>query len=342
MGVQMSRRISLKPYQRRFQTPLRTAWGEWTIREGFILRVEEDGRVGFGEVAPIPDFGTETVDAAGAFLEELVLEPDLAVPADFPCCTFGLSAAARDACPQASAQSRGRLRAAVPTKDYEVSALLPAGSAVHAIAAQKMASGYRCLKWKIGVESLKVELEHAAQLFRSLPTGVKLRLDANASLASEELKGWVEFLSEHREQLDYLEQPLAVGEEARMAECMSDTGIPIALDESLNGTKGVQWLEADAWPGPLVIKASLMGDISELCERLRPLAEQVVISSVFETGIGLSNALSLADALPGLSRPVGFDTLNAFEDGLQPIENAPIIRAVDRLGYSVEDLWNLI
>jgi hypothetical protein len=85
-----------------------------------------------------------------------------------------------------------------------------------------------------------------------------------------------------------------------------------------------------------------MGDISELCERLRPLAEQVVISSVFETGIGLSNALSLADALPGLSRPVGFDTLNAFEDGLQPIENAPIIRAVDRLGYSVEDLWNLI
>lgn len=324
----MSRQIAVKPYQRSFKRPLKTARGEWTIREGFILRVEEDGRVGFGEVAPLPEFGSETVDAAGAFLEELVLEPMLQVPKGLPCVCFGLSAALVDV-PAAA-------------KDYPVSALLPADSAVHEIAAQKIESGYCSLKWKIGVESLKVELEHAAQLFRSLPAGVTLRLDANASLASEELKGWVEFLSEHREQLDYLEQPLAVGEEARMAECMSDTGIPIALDESLNGTKGVQWLEADAWPGPLVIKAPLMGDISELCERLRPLTEQVVISSVFETGIGLSNALSLADALPGLSRPVGFDTLNAFEDGLQPIENAPIIRAVDRLSYSAEDLWNLI
>ena len=68
----MSRQISVKPYRRAFRQPLRTAHGEWATREGFLVRVEQEGRVGYGEVAPLPEFGSETLAEATAFLEQLV------------------------------------------------------------------------------------------------------------------------------------------------------------------------------------------------------------------------------------------------------------------------------
>ena len=57
----MSCQISVKPYRRAFRQPLRTVHGEWTTREGFLVQVEQDGGFGYGEVAPLPSFGSETV-----------------------------------------------------------------------------------------------------------------------------------------------------------------------------------------------------------------------------------------------------------------------------------------
>ncbi len=328
----MSRQISVKRTRRGFCQPLRTARGEWALREGFILRVEEGGQVGYGEVAPLPEFGTETVSAAEAFLEELLREPELKVPGNLPCCAFGLTAAGRSACPQASAS----------TKDYAVSALLPAGSAARGVSAEKMEAGFASLKWKIGVEPIAKELAWAEQLLQLLPEGVTLRLDANASLSTEQLDVWLCALANYQARVDYIEQPLAIGEEAAMAERMADSGIQIALDESLNGLGAAQWLEAGAWEGPLVIKAPLMGDVNTLAERLKPLAEQIVFSSVFETGVGLMNTLSLADSLSSIVRPIGFDTLDAFDDALMPLKSSSCIRAKDRVCYTAEQIWNLI
>lgn len=324
----MPRQISVKRYQRRFCRPLRTARGEWAIRQGLILRVEEAGQIGFGEVAPLPEFGTETIFDAAEFLEELVLKPELEVPNNLPCCRFGLSAA--------------HIAPINASKDYEISALLPAGSAGQCVAAEKIKAGYRSLKWKIGVAPIAKEQVEVVRLLESLPKAVTLRLDANASLSVEGLDSWMKLLSKYLEQIDYLEQPLAVGQEANMAERMANSGIPIALDESLNGTGSAQWLEVGAWSGPLVIKAPLMGDVHVLAEKLKPLAEQVVFSSVFETGIGLQNTLSLADLVTCGGRPIGYDTLDAFDDVLTPLKSSPCIRAKDRNGYTTEQIWNLI
>jgi O-succinylbenzoate synthase len=324
----MSRQITIKSYQRVFRRPLRTARGEWAVRQGFLLRVEQDGRVAYGEVAPIPEFGSETVEQAGAFLLELGQRPNLPLPPDLPCCAFALSAALH----QASA----------PLRDYAVSALLPAGEDGIARAAQRIAAGYRSLKWKIGVAPLTVELSLAHRLLRSLPRDVSVRFDANASLNESELEHWLELLACYPEQTDYLEQPLPCGQEATMARYMQNFGVPIALDESLNGDNGARFLELGAWTGPLVVKAALMGDLEVLRERLRPVAKQVVLSSVFETGVGLAGALTLADALPDLSRPIGFDTLDAFEDALNQFQPAAIICATTRGAYVPEQIWNLI
>ena len=127
-----------------------------------------------------------------------------------------------------------------------------------------------------------------------------------------------------------------------MGDYMEASGIGIALDESLNGRDRVRWLKPNAWAGPLVIKAPLMGELSQLADRLAPVAEQVVFSSIFETGIGLENSLRLADSLTQVFRPTGYDTVDAFDDGLNYQQAAPTICASNRRAYDPDLIWNLI
>ena len=309
----MSRHISVKPYSRVFRQPLRTAHGEWVIREGFLVRVQQERFTGYGEVAPLPSFGSETLAEATEFLEQLVIEPEMSAPVNLPCCAFALSAAqifaergSLDLLKNGEASSHGASRVPisrqiVPPRDYSVSALLPSGSASLRLAAQKSKAGYCNMKWKIGIDPIAKEISTARSLFDSLPSTVRLRFDGNAGLATSELEQWLEFLIPYRKRIDFIEQPLACGQETAMGDYMEASGIGIALDESLNGRDGDRWLKPNAWPGALVIKAPLMGELSQLADRLAPVAEQVVFSSVFETGIGLENSLRLADSLPQVS-----------------------------------------
>lgn len=328
----MSYQITVKSYQRVFRRPLRTAHGEWALREGFIVRVEQEGQIGYGEVAPIPDFGSETLAEAAEFLGELTQQAELEVPAELPCCAFALSAA----CAATETVQTTDLR------NYPVSALLPAGKAGLPRANERLHAGYQNMKWKIGVAPIQHELSLAQRLLETLPTGHSVRFDANASLSPSELAQWLDLLKRFPQQTDYIEQALPCGQETVMAQAMQDSGVLIALDESLNGDNGNRWLKPGAWPGPLVIKAPLMGDVVQLAAQLKPVADQVVFSSVFETRIGLENSLRLADQLPRLSRPIGFDTVDAFDDALQSIKPCANIHPIDRQNYEPELIWNSI
>jgi O-succinylbenzoate synthase len=326
----MLNKITVKPYVRNFSRPLRTAHGEWTRREGFIVKIEQNGHIGYGEVAPIPDFGTENLTDAATFLNKLILQPNLKVPSNLPCCAFGLSAALAACDTTLPADLR----------NYPVSALLPAGEPGLQRAKKRIRSGYCNMKWKIGIAPIKLEISLAQRLLESLPKGQRVRFDANASLTQSQLEQWLTLLARFPKQTDYLEQPLACGQEAAMAQAMQIYGISIALDESLNGDNGKYWI--DKWKGPLVIKAPLMGNVTQLATKLTPVANQIVLSSVFETDIGLANSLALADQLPQLSRPIGFDTIDAFDDALQSVKPSPRLSVLDRQNYNPELIWNLI
>ncbi|MBM3856214.1 MAG: o-succinylbenzoate synthase, partial [Verrucomicrobia bacterium] len=54
-------RLQYRRYRLPFHAPVRTAHGVWMQREGLLVRREDErGAVGYGEAAPLPDFGTET------------------------------------------------------------------------------------------------------------------------------------------------------------------------------------------------------------------------------------------------------------------------------------------
>lgn len=320
--------ISVRAYRRTFREPMRTAHGQWQTREGFIVRLESDGAVAFGEVAPISDFGTETVARAAEFLRQWAADP-IILPSGLPCCHFALT----------SAMQQLSQPPAPPLRDYAVAGLLPAGRPALAAAQKKLAAGYTSLKWKIGVLAVEAEQEILMELLGLLPKQVSLRLDANGGMDRNCAESWLALLSEHPEQVAYLEQALPPGEEAAMADLARDWGIPIALDESLNLPGRERWLTPGAWSGPLVVKPLLMGNLTLLCEQLKPLATQLVFSSVFETGIGLAQALSLADLLPASKLAIGFDTVAAFDDDLSGCPAGPVIAAESRAQMDLEALW---
>ena len=56
-------RLHFRRYRLAFRAPVRTAQGPWAAREGVLVRlVSAKGTTAYGEAAPIPWFGNETVD----------------------------------------------------------------------------------------------------------------------------------------------------------------------------------------------------------------------------------------------------------------------------------------
>ena len=115
----MTHRFQFRRYKLPFRLPVRTAHGVWVEREGVLVRLEDEaGRVTYGEAAPIPDFGTETVDEVEAACRELGQIVDDArldtVAANLGCLRNALAAARHEA-------------TAALHKYLGVAALLPAG-----------------------------------------------------------------------------------------------------------------------------------------------------------------------------------------------------------------------
>ena len=100
----------------------------------------------------VPIFGTETLLTARAFLEAFIQDPSIELPINLPCCCFGVSS---------SKHSYSAKR-----RDYPIAGLLPAGHKALELAIEKVASGYRTLKWKVGVLDLQDEQAILYDLFK--------------------------------------------------------------------------------------------------------------------------------------------------------------------------------
>ncbi|HBY77637.1 MAG TPA: o-succinylbenzoate synthase, partial [Cyanobacteria bacterium UBA11148] len=94
----MCYKFQFRPYQRRFRHPLKTSYGCWDIREGIILHLmDETGQIGWGEIAPLPWFGSETLEQALNFCHQLpthiTVSDIFSIPARLPACQFGFESA---------------------------------------------------------------------------------------------------------------------------------------------------------------------------------------------------------------------------------------------------------
>jgi len=322
-----------------FARPLVTARGSTRIRRGYLLGLaDEAGRVGWGEAAPLPGHGGETLAEAGRALEAMAaaLHADLAAgrleiavdaarhgermalltrewPAA-PCALAAVDSALADLAAQRAGLPLARWLAADARPAVWVNAVIGAVSPRRAarLAAAASADGYRAVKVKLGGDDI-ADLQRVAAVRAALRHETELRADANGAWDPLRAEVMLDALAAHR--VAYVEQPVPAGDVAALARLRREAGTPVAADEALLVPGGAaRVLESEA-ADVLVLKPSLLGG---LCAARR-LAEQalargmgVVVSSSLETAVGRTAALHLAAALAGPERPSGLATGHLF------------------------------
>ncbi len=288
-------------YRARFRRPLATAHGPWVWREGLVVELRRGDRCGRGEIAPLPAFGSETLEAAIAWCRQLppmVSEAELAsIPVTLPACRFGFGSALRQL-QQDDLMQPAEVISAV---------LLPTGVAALALESFPAAP---CFKWKIGVAAPEQEQSWLARLLERLPPQAVLRLDANASLTPEQTRSWLR-CCDRLGRVEWLEQPLPPGQEAAMQALAVEHRTPVALDESIAGLEQLRhWAD---WPGPLVLKPAIAGDPRDLLAFLAQRPLDLVISSVFEVDAGRGMVRDLARRCGNPHRAMGLGTADWLE-----------------------------
>ncbi|BAY13041.1 o-succinylbenzoate synthase [Calothrix sp. NIES-2098] len=300
-------RFEFRPLARRFLRSLTTSHGSWDIRESIIIRlIDEAGRDGWGEIAPISWFGSETLEQALDFCRQLPKEITekviFSIPDDLPACQFGFESALE------ALGTRENNQYLMPN-----SGLLPAGEAALSVWQKLWEQGYRTFKWKIGVDAIAHELKIFQLLIHNLPASTTLRLDANAGLSYQEAELWLENCDLFPENIEFLEQPLAVEELETMLQLSKSYSTAIALDESVATLQQLIDAYQRGWRGIFVIKPGIAGSPSRLRQFCRQHNIDAVFSSVFETAIGRQAALRLAAELSQHNRAVGFGINHLFE-----------------------------
>ncbi|MEC4986818.1 MAG: o-succinylbenzoate synthase [Oscillatoria sp. PMC 1068.18] len=282
--------FTFRNYQRKFRQPLQTSHGSWEVRKGIILRlVDEKGNVGWGEIAPLPWFGSENLAQAEEFCRQLgkqITADNLAkIPDSLPACQFGFNSAQENCQPDSVCLSDNL----VTNNCY----LLPAGKKALTTWQTGWKQGKSTFKWKIGVGEITEEIATFRQLSQALPPTAKLRLDANGGLNLATAKQWLKAL-DAAGNVEFLEQPLPPPQFEEMLHLDAEFVTAIALDESVATLKQLQQCYSKGWRGIFVIKAAIAGSPQSLRQFCRENQIDPVFSSVLETEIGRQAALKLA------------------------------------------------
>ncbi len=293
-------------YRRSLRHPLPTSHGTWQYREGIFVALTGNRGTGWGEIAPLANFGSESLSEAVAFCQQLpkTITPEtiFTIPNRLPACQFGLESAMEN------------IEELPPLPPLQYSWLLPTGQAALSAWRSPYEDGYRTFKWKIGIANFKTEQKIWQQLLQKLPADCQLRLDANGGLDVETTKAWLAKCDRMREtrkpQIEFLEQPLPPHSFDTMRELNQQYATSIALDESVATWPQLQDCYQRQWRGIFVIKPCIAGSPSRLRKFCQTHAIDVVFSSALETEVGRKAALRLA-AEVNPNRCVGFG-VNGF------------------------------
>ncbi|WP_170291356.1 o-succinylbenzoate synthase [Dechloromonas hortensis] len=265
------------PYALPLKRPWQTSRGQLLERRGKLLRLRNDqGLTGWGDCAPLPEFGIDE-PAARAFAEE----------------SAHLDLAAQSASLPLHAWLSGEPNVA----SLAVNSNLGAISELSEAALQaSLDAGFQVLKIKVGLAAPAEEIARLRQLATGLPAPIKLRLDANAAWSLPEAR---QFLDACRSlPIEGLEEPLRYPVPEELAQLQAGLPFPLALDESCH------LLTPAFFRHPplrrLVLKPARHGGLlksMEIALRARAAGLECIVTSSLESSCGLLACAQLAAAI---------------------------------------------
>lgn len=314
--------------------PLNLATGTVGERVGMLVSVEDDkGRVGWGEIAPLPGFSKATLEEARAAATRAIAARDVVPLSDdaldptrpFPGCRFdpsipasvcfGVDMAAADLIAQRQGTHIAYLLSQGYQRQLPVNALLMgAADAVERGAVAVRKHGYSAVKLKVGRQPVKEDIRLVRAVHERLRPDVRLRLDANRAWTLAQARTFVEGVNPRS--IEYMEEPLAdVGALNGFA---AEVGCAVALDETVQETNP-EALEAYYAASAIILKPTLVGGVDvqrRWAEAARQQGMATVYSAAFESGVGMRHLIALAAAFGTPGVPVGFDTYRWLAEDL--------------------------
>lgn len=309
-------RLDFMPYEVKLKQPLVTARATVTRRLGWTVKVwDASGRFGYGEVAPLPWFGTEGEHEAARGLESL-RATGLPAPDGLDSMRDTLAASGVDR------ERRPALHAGVETALLDLLARSREQSlatwlspdAADRVAVQRLVSGqtpgevvreavdahgagYRTFKLKVAALPLERDVERIRAIRIELGPHVRLRLDANGGWSPEEARRALEAIAPHG--IDLLEQPVTSSDPADFV-ALRHRGVPIAADEAMiDPTLASRLIETEAIDA-VVLKPSALGGLSRSVDLARAVQRhgmRTIVTTSLERAIGVAAAVHLACAI---------------------------------------------
>jgi o-succinylbenzoate synthase len=306
----VSLRLTSSAYRLPLRRPWRSARGVLTHREGWLIRAEMDGAVGYGDCAPLPESGTESEHTAAARLAHwqhqakqsnlraLLTTLEKAAISPAPAADCAVETALLDLVARREGLTLRRLLSRSTIEAVPVNAMLGAAATLDIDSVQSaIAGGFSVLKLKLGIAAWPLELAKLQAAARYLPSGATLRLDANgawdegtAARRIEELAGLP---------IDGLEEPLSRPEDGALARLQALAPFSLALDESLAVGENLHPLTLPV--RRITVKPAVQGGLRRslrLAERATTAGHEVVITGMVESAAGLWATAQLAAAAP--------------------------------------------
>jgi O-succinylbenzoate synthase len=193
------------------------------------------------------------------------------------------------------------LRAEVP-----VNALVPAVDAETAarLAAEAAAAGMTTVKVKVGTGSPADDADRVAAVRAALGPAGRIRLDANGAWDVDTAVSALGRLAAF--DLELVEQPVA--DLADLAQVRRRVTVPVAADESLRSLGDARRLAALDAADAVVVKVQPLGGVRAALRVIEAASVPAVVSSLYETSVGLAAGAALAAALPELPFACGLGT----------------------------------
>jgi len=184
---------------------------------------------------------------------------------------------------------------------------------------QKIASGYNCIKIKIGAIDFEAECSLLDYIRNRYGQKISLRVDANGAFKPADVRQKLNRLSKFH--IHSIEQPVLPGQHKLLRDLCLNPIIPIALDEELIGITDSDQKEAlldSIHPQYIVLKPTLLGGMDATREWIRLADQREIgwwITSALESNIGL-NVLAQFVATFKSKLPQGLGTGHLYTNNL--------------------------
>ena len=311
-------KIKLTPFIRNYDRPVQYKERRFAQREGFYLCIRDQENLGIGEIAPLPEFSRESVeDIQSVFRSIKPILKELKSPDTIeeiqtimdmirnlpPSVQFGLEMALL----LLLANKRKLPLANILNADCQYNIqfnTLVTPSSVHQVK-QAKERGFSCYKLKVGRQTFGEDMSFMMNVISLLDDDDKFKIDCNGKW---QLSDALEFSKRvNHSKINYIEDPFSSIKDQR--DFASQSNIPLALDEFYHTFDVIEYEHISFF----IVKPMLRGGFLNLLRLPQKVQSKIIISSSFETEVGLLGLIHLASALSN-EQYHGLDTIRYFKD----------------------------